>query len=98
MTNQDLPFGSEPYLPEEIGIWLAKKKGMHHFPNWVTSSPQLAPVSLRKTCSLSLAQHGANGGQCRYQIFGVQEQGSLWISLASECLQLATTPKASGNP
>lgn len=51
---------------------------MHCFPNWVTSSPLPAPVSIsQKDCSLSPAQHAANGGQCRYQTFTVQEQGSL---------------------
>lgn len=75
-------------------VCLTKKKGNALFPklgHFFTT----ARVS-QKDCSLILAQHAANGGQCGYQIFAVQEQGSLWISLASESFHLQSPQKSPG--
>lgn len=76
-------------VAHNLGTWrnqclLKKKKGNALFPIlghfFTTASTRVS----QKDCSLILAQHAANGGWCGYQIFAVQEQGSLWISLASE--------------
>lgn len=88
-------------VEHNLGTWrnqclLKKKKGNALFPKlghfFTTASTRVS----QKDCSLILAQHAANGGWYGYQIFAVQEQGSLWISLASESFYLQLPQKSPG--